>query len=140
MKARHEVMTGLGTFAAALGLLALSAGPASARPVYEDVVSWNSPKGGWASAHASVSVDNIDLRVCDGGKPDGRRAVGYLHFGGQLVFAEQATGGTGSCNPPYTSWGWGDAGWFTLKACTRDGANGPDQGCNSVRFYFDGNI
>ncbi len=32
------------------------------------------------------------------------------------------------------------AGYFTVKACTRDGATGRDQGCNSWRFYFDGKM
>ncbi|MFF3691199.1 hypothetical protein [Streptomyces sp. NPDC002187] len=141
MKSRSRVITGFGTAAAAVSVLALSAGSASAGPVSESVVSWDSPKGGWASADAYVSVDGVFLDVCDGGKPDGRRAVGYLYFGTELVMSEQAAGGTGSCSPPRTSIGWMDgAGYFTVKACTRNGPGGTDQGCNSWRFYFDGKL
>lgn len=141
MMSKHSMITGLGTAAAAASLLALGTGTASAGSVSESVVSYDSPKGGWASAHAYVSVDGVFLNVCDGGKPDGRRAVGYLYFNGELVQSAQAAGGSGSCSPPRTSLGWMDgAGYFTVKACTRDGANGSDQGCNSWRFYFDGKL
>ncbi|WP_037677063.1 hypothetical protein [Streptomyces griseus] len=141
MKSGRGVITGLGATAAAVSLLAFGAGPAVAGPVSESVVSYDSPKHGWASAQAYVSVDGVFLDVCDGGDPDGRRAVGYLYFGSTKVMTAQATGGSGSCSPPRTSLGWSrGAGWFTVMACTRDGADGRDQGCNSWPFYFDGEL
>lgn len=132
----------VGSVASAAAVTLFAAAPASASTV-ASVASYSSTKGGWGTAHATLSSDAFWLRVCDRGEADGYRAVGRLTKGSFYV-QRQAAGGSGSCvggaQDGVTS-GWLDApitGTYKLTICLRDGAGGVDFNCNSTSFYHDG--
>jgi hypothetical protein len=133
-----------GAAATGLALTLLAAAPASAyadNTVYAD----RSAKGGYGTARAYLTAENVWLRVCDRGEPDGYRAVGRLSKDGtSWSVTRHAAGGSDSCVG-----GWDDGatsgylpqpfrGWYTVEVCLRNGASGADFNCIATTFYHDG--
>ncbi|MFE7424782.1 hypothetical protein [Streptomyces sp. NPDC057545] len=132
-----------GAVTTGLALTLLAAAPASAY-VDHTVYTVPSAKNGYGTANAFLTGEDYWFKVCDRGTADGYRAVGRLSKDGtSWSVTRHAAGGTNTCvgGPEDTTSGFLPQpfeGYYTIKVCLRDGANGADFNCNSSRVYFDG--
>ncbi|MEV4536462.1 hypothetical protein AB0J82_22000 [Asanoa sp. NPDC049518] len=87
---------------------------------------------GYGSAYWSNSGQYSTFIVCDNGKADGHRAVGYIWWqGGPGYIERHAAGGSGTCSPSVNVYVPKDR-WVVMQVCERNGVNGSDVRCGTL--------
>ncbi|BAU81080.1 nuclear export factor GLE1 [Streptomyces laurentii] len=138
-----RVAVSAGAAATGVALTLLAAGPASAY-ASRTVSTVPSAKDGYGTANASLTGGDYWFKICDRGTADGYRTVGRLSKDGtSWSVTRHAANGTDTCvggSEDSTSSILPQPleGYYTIKVCLRDGADGADFNCSSLRAYYDG--
>lgn len=134
----HTALTGAALAGALLVGVASTAAQASVQE--EFLLGWtsrDSPKGGYGTAEVyTTSATSGFMEVCDGGTPDGLRAVGILEWGSYSREVQDASGSGGLCNTGNVSIPRAGSGIrVTIWSCLRNGATGTLQYCDSNYIF-----